>query len=153
MHEASAQGRMGFSVPPYRLPLTRLSILLIEEASKKSGTSTGTKRRQVHERLSESDSHRHIPKKTLPVPLAIASVGCLHLQFAQISFPYPATCSSVRTKTYVQTQPGWQGKPDCPAIGATVKPYGAVKPCRRRNKRSAERTPPYRKQPSARLRQ
>ena len=56
---------------------------------------------------------------------------------------------SVHTKTYVQTQPGRQGKPDCPTISDTVKPYDAVKPCRCRNKCSARRTRPYRKQPSA----
>ena len=41
MHEASAQGRMGFSVPPCRLPLTRLLILLIDKISKKPRRNQG----------------------------------------------------------------------------------------------------------------
>ena len=71
------------------------------------------------------------------------------MQFAQISFPYPGTRPSVHTKMYVQTQPGWKGKPDCPVISDTVKPYGAVRPCRCRNKCSARKNPPYRKRPLA----
>ena len=143
---------MGFSVPPCRLPLTRLSILLIDKISNKPRRNRGidgyTKHRRAHEPFRIRFPPPH-PEKTLPAPLAITSAGRLHLQFAQISFPYPGTRPSVHTKMYVQTQPGRQGKPDCTAISDTVKPYGAVKPCRRQNKRSARRTHPYRKQPLA----